>query len=76
MFPHVKKWYCIATGRISGTYADNFHRISSDGLTGYYMDREPTPQEKKEMLADIVRHREVLTNELASLAAAEKLLLK
>lgn len=74
MFPHVKEWYIIAAGRISGTYADYFHRISSDGKTGYYMDRDPTPEEKELMLKDIIRHRERLVQELTDLAAAEKLL--
>lgn len=76
MFPHVKEWYVIARGRISGTYADNFHRISSDGKIGYHMDRDPAPEEKEQMLADIVRHREVLIQELNGLAKAEALLKK
>jgi hypothetical protein len=76
MFAHVKAWYVIAKGRISGTYADDFHRISSDGKVGYHMDRDPSPEEKRQMLIDIVRHREKLIQELNDLAKAEALLKK
>lgn len=66
--------FLIAKGKISGTYADGFHRITASGKTGYYLDRDPTPEEKELMLTDIARHREIIMLELVGLYAAEKAL--
>lgn len=69
------KTYIVAKGTICGTYADGFHLVTSSGKIGYYLDRDPEPQERKLILADIVRHREVILKELHNLAMAERALI-
>lgn len=71
-----KNYYIVGKGNIGGTYCEGFHKISTDGKIGYHLDREPTRAEKKQILKDILRHREQLLNELNSLHEAEKVLLK
>lgn len=67
------KYYIVATGKIGGTYADTFHRISHSGKIGLYLDRDPTKAEIERILSDAKRHRAVLLMELADLDAVEAL---
>jgi hypothetical protein len=67
------KFYLVGTGKISGTYADSFHRISHDGKIGLNLDRDPSPHEIDRILSDVKRHRAVLLMELADLDAVESL---
>lgn len=67
------KFYLVGTGKISGTYADSFHRISHSGKIGLDLNRAPTKFEIDRILSDAKRHRAVLLMELADLDAVEAL---
>ena len=79
-----EEFYLVGKGRISGTYADGFHRIDASGLPrslvghaidGHAITREFYEGEREQILSDIRRHREVLIRELKDLEEAEKAIL-
>ena len=68
--------FVVATGKISGVYADSFHSVWGDGTIGLTeYRREPDPDEMERILSDIRRHRAVLVCELQHLQRAEDALL-
>ena len=62
--------YVVGAGQISGTFADWFHHVYSDGTVGLGR-RPPTDEERTRILADIRRHRARLVHELSQLERAE-----
>jgi len=73
-----KKIILVASGHISGTYADSFHMIHVDtntvGSLGF--ERIPVDEEILVILNDIERHKIILKKELHDLNIAKKILRK